>query len=219
MAYSNDVVRRARQRLESMKADRESQQQARLREVYDTLPRVREIDRQLRSSMVLAAQAAFTKGTDGKEALAQVREANLILQQERKALIADKFPPEYLDESPICSRCGGSGYIGSTMCVCLLELCRQEQKKELSLLAAGEQRFADFRLDYYPDRTDPKYGISARAVMTRTLDICRRYAADFTPRSGNLLLNGGTGLGKTFLSACIAREVADKGFSVAYESA
>ena len=62
MAYSNDVVRRARQRLESMKADRESQQQARLREVYDTLPRVREIDRQLRSSMVLAAQAAFFKG-------------------------------------------------------------------------------------------------------------------------------------------------------------
>ena len=219
MAYSNDVVRRARQRLESMKADRESQQQARLREVYDTLPRVREIDRQLRSSMVLAAQAAFLKGTDGKEALANVRQANLTLQQERKALIADKFPPEYLDESPICSRCGGSGYIGSTMCVCLLELCRQEQKKELSLLAAGEQRFEDFRLDYYPDRTDPKYGISARAVMTRTLDICRRYAADFTPRSGNLLLNGGTGLGKTFLSACIAREVADKGFSVAYESA
>ena len=219
MAYSNDVVRRARQRLESMKADRESQQQARLREVYDTLPRVREIDRQLRSSMVLAAQAAFLKGTDGKEALANVRQANLTLQQERKALIADKFPPEYLDESPICSRCGGSGYIGSTMCVCLLELCRQEQKKELSLLAAGDKRFADFRLDYYPDRTDPKYGISARAVMTRTLDICRRYAADFTPRSGNLLLNGGTGLGKTFLSACIAREVADKGFSVAYESA
>lgn len=219
MAYSNDVVRRARQRLESMKADRESQQQARLREVYEALPRVREIDRQLRSSMVLAAQAAFLKGTDGKEALANVRQANLTLQQERKTLIADKFPPEYLDESPICSRCGGSGYIGSTMCVCLLDLCRQEQKKELSLLAAGDKRFEDFRLDYYPDRTDPKYGISARAVMTRTLDICRRYAADFTPRSGNLLLNGGTGLGKTFLSACIAREVADKGFSVAYESA
>ena len=219
MAYSNDVVRRARQRLESMKADRESQQQARLREVYEALPRVREIDRQLRSSMVLAAQAAFLKGTDGKEALANVRQANLTLQQERKTLIADKFPPEYLDESPICSRCGGSGYIGSTMCVCLLDLCRQEQKKELSLLAAGDKRFEDFRLDYYPERTDPKYGISARAVMTRTLDICRRYAADFTPRSGNLLLNGGTGLGKTFLSACIAREVADKGFSVAYESA
>jgi len=30
---------------------------------------------------------------------------------------------------------------------------------------------------------------------------------------------GGTGLGKTFLSACIARTAADKGFSVAYESA
>ena len=95
MAYSNDVVRRARQRLESMKADRESQQQARLREVYEALPRVREIDRQLRSSMVLAAQAAFLKGTDGKEALANVRQANLTLQQERQALpeLRSALPP------------------------------------------------------------------------------------------------------------------------------
>ena len=41
----------------------------------------------------------------------------------------------------------------------------------------------------------------------------------FTLDSGNLLLSGGTGLGKTFLSACIAREVAEQGWSVAYETA
>ena len=37
--------------------------------------------------------------------------------------------------------------------------------------------------------------------------------------SGNLLLTGGTGLGKTFLSAAIAREVSGKGFSVVYDTA
>jgi len=219
MAYSNDTVRRARQRLESMKADRESQQQARLQEVYTALPRVREIDKALRSSMVQAAQAAFLKGASGAEALAQARENNRILQEERKHLIGQAFPPEYLDESPICNRCGGSGYIGSTICVCLAELCRQEQKKELALLAAGDQTFDRFSLDYYPQRTDPKTGIPYRTVMTRTFEVCRKYAAHFSPGSGNLLFNGGTGLGKTFLSACIAREVAEKGFSVAYESA
>ena len=55
--------------------------------------------------------------------------------------------------------------------------------------------------------------------MARGYDICRNYAENFTPASGNLLFNGGTGLGKTFLSACIAREVAAKGYSVAYETA
>ena len=219
MAYSNEIVRRARQCLESMKADRESEQNARLQQVYAQLPRVREIDRQLRSSMVLAVQAAFQKGTDGKDALAQVRQANLALQQERKQLIAAAFSPEYLDESPICPRCGGSGYIGSTMCVCLGELCRQEQKKALSLLSVGNPDFSQFRLDYYSEQPDPKFGASPRTIMGKIFEICRNYAINFTPASGHLLFNGGTGLGKTFLSACIARTVTDRGFSVTYESA
>ena len=56
--------------------------------------------------------------------------------------------------------------------------------------------------------------------MEKVLTICRRYAAQF-PKGGatNLLFQGGPGLGKTYLSACIAREAADRGFSVCYDSA
>lgn len=216
MAYSTDVVRRARRELESRRADFESRQQARLLEIYEKLPRVREIDMQLRSSMVAAAQAAFLGGSGAME---QAKQANLQLQQERRALIAAAFSPEYLDDGPVCSHCGGSGYIGSTMCTCLAQLCRQEQKKELSLLACGEYSFADFHLEYYPDTVDPKYGVSPRAIMSRNVSLCRKYADGFSPVSGNLLFNGSTGLGKTMLSACIARAAAEKGYSVAYETA
>ena len=217
MAYSNDVVRRARARLASAKADRESQQQARLQQVYTQLPRIREIDLQLRRSMSLAAQAAFTKGADAAAAMEQVKQANLSLQAERKALLDAHFAPDYLNEQPICPTCGGSGYIGSAMCACLTELCRQEQKKELSVLAAGDQYFENFRLDYYSAAAQGRH--SPRSIMERTFTLCRQYAVGFTPASGNLLFNGGTGLGKTFLSACVAREVAEKGYSVAYETA
>lgn len=219
MAYSSDVVRRARARLEGMKADRESLQSARLQAIYEKLPRVREIDKQLRSSMVLAVQASFVKGEDGAESLAQVRQANMALQAERKELIATHFPVEYLDESPVCPICGGTGYIGATMCRCLNDLCRQEQKKEISLLSCGEHRFADFCLDYYSSEKAPNQFASPRVIMSRTLEVCRKYAENFTKNSGNLLFNGSTGLGKTMLSACIACEVAEKGYSVAYESA
>ncbi|MBQ4642125.1 MAG: ATP-binding protein [Oscillospiraceae bacterium] len=219
MAYSADVVRRARQALASAKADRESLQQARLQQVYEAIPRVREIDMLLRKSMALAAQAAFLDGGDAASAMEEVKQANLSLQAERKALIAAAFPAEFLDESPLCPHCGGSGYLGTAMCSCLQQLCRREQTKELSILTCGEQCFRDFHLEYYPDTVDPKFGVSPRTIMARTLETCRRYAEDFTPNSGNLLFNGGTGLGKTFLSACIAREVAQKGYSVAYESA
>ena len=105
------------------------------------------------------------------------------------------------------------------MCSCLQELCRQEQKKELSLLTCGEGDFDQFRLDYYPDRVDSTYGASPRMIMERNLRICRKYAEGFQPGSGNLLFTGGTGLGKTMLSACIATAVAEKGYCVAYETA
>ena len=140
-------------------------------------------------------------------------------QQEREALAAEYFEVGYLDDSPICQICGGSGYVGTNMCECLKELCRQEQKKEISILSGSKENFNQFRLDYYPDHYDPKYRVNPRSLMEEVLRSCRSYAATFTPASGNLLFVGGTGLGKTFLSACVARTVADRGYSVVYETA
>lgn len=219
MAYSNEVVRRARAELASRKADHESQTLARLHTAYAKVPRIKEIDMLLRKSMAIAMQTVFQTGSDAKAAMEEVKQANLALQAEKKVLIEANFGPGYLDETPICPKCGGSGYIGTSMCQCLQDLCRQQQEKEVALLANDGQHFGAFRLDYYSDRPDPKTGISPRAIMARGYDICRDYAEKFSSASGNLLFNGGTGLGKTFLSACIAREVAAKGYSVAYETA
>ena len=219
MAYSAEVVKRARARLAQAKEDRESENRQHLAEAYAKVPRIREIDILLRRTMAQAAQAAFLQGSDGREMMEQVRQQNLELQQERAILAMENFEAGYLDESPICDNCGGSGYVGSTMCECLRELCRQEQKKEVSILSGSRDTFNQFNLDYYPDRVDPKYGASPRTIMERNFQNCRRYALTFTPNSGNLLFVGGTGLGKTFLSACIARAVADRGYSVVYETA
>ena len=219
MAYSAEVVSRARARLAQAKEDRESENRQHLAEAYARVPRIREIDLLLRRTMAQAAQTAFLQGSDGRELLEQVRRENLELQQERAILAMENFEEGYLDDSPICESCGGSGYVGSNMCECLLELCRQEQKKEVSVLSGSRDTFNQFRLDYYPERVDPKYGASPRTIMERNLKICRGFALTFTPNAGNLLFVGGTGLGKTFLSACIARAVADRGCSVVYESA
>ena len=217
MRYSNDILRRAKVRLAEEKAAHEARQEARQQQLYNTLPQVKEIDQQLRTSMILAVQAAFAKGN--QDALTQVREKNQALQAQRRNLIEEHFPPEYANEGPLCPHCDGTGYIGTAMCICLEALCREEQKKELATLSAGVHTFDEFKLSYYPENPDPKYGVSARAIMTRTFDVCRKYAENFSMDSGNLLFNGGTGLGKTLLSACIARTAAEKGYSVAYESA
>lgn len=106
------------------------------------------------------------------------------------------------------------------MCDCLRELCRQEQKKELSqLIGSGRESFDRFRLDVYSSEFDPKLGASPRTLMQYIYNNALHYARTFTPESGSILMIGATGLGKTFLSACIARTVADRGYSVVYDTA
>ena len=217
MGYSTEVVRRARERLAQARDDRQRENREHLRIAYAQQPRLKEIDRALRMTMAKAAQAVFAGG-DAQKLMEQAKKENLELQRERERILREQFEPGFLDETPVCPVCAGTGYVGSTMCDCLAELCRQEQKKELTFLAAGRESFDQFRLDYYSDKPTSA-GYSPRSVMEKTYADCRRYAFGFSMASGNLLFSGNTGLGKTFLSACIARTVADQGYSVVYESA
>lgn len=221
MGYSEQVLRRARERLEQAKQERERENEVHRREAYARYPRLQEIDRELQMTMAQLMAATLRHGEDPTEAIGQIREKNLALQREREWILeAGDFEEGYLDDAPICAKCGGTGYEGNQMCSCLRELCRQEQKKELtSLLGSGRESFESFRLDVYSDLYDEKLGVSPRKLMQSNFNICRRYAQNFTPQAGNLLFSGATGLGKTFLSACIARQVADRGYSVVYETA
>ena len=218
MGYSIEVVRRARERLAQARSERERENREHLRIAYEQQPRLQEIDRQLRMTMAKAAMSAFAGG-DAERLMEEAKQQNLSLQRERRQIVEGCFEPGFLDERPICLVCSGSGYVGSTMCSCLAELCSQEQKKELTFLAAGQESFDQFRLDFYSDRIDPVTRISPRTLMEKTYKVCHRYAYNFQLGEGNLLFSGNTGLGKTFLSACIARVVAERGFSVVYESA
>ena len=69
MAYSAEVVKRARARLAQAKEDRESENRQHLAEAYAKVPRIKEIDLELRRTMARAAQAAFRQGSDGRELL------------------------------------------------------------------------------------------------------------------------------------------------------
>ncbi len=219
MAYSEAILRRAQERLAQAKADHEAEVAARMNSIYQQYPRLLEIDKAMRRSVSQAVAAAFRKGEDTVAAIAAIKEENLALQREREWILeANDLDENLLESTPFCPHCSGSGYVGAAMCECLRELCRQEQKKELSSLLGGKEHFDLFRLDYYPDEPDGQLGVSPRQLMENTYQHCRRYAKNFSRKSPSLLFTGDPGLGKTFLSACIARSVADSGYSVVYDT-
>ena len=221
MSLDGKLLKRARDRLDARRKQNEEAAARRREEVYDRNPRIRELDRRLRETVARAVTGAFSGGTDPVEALDAIREENLELQERRAMeLIRMGLPVDYLDDKYICPRCRDTGYDGTELCSCLMDLYKDEQRKDLSqLLKLGEQTFDSFDLNLYDDTPDPATGVSPRSVMTAVYDFCSEYAGNFSPSSLNLFLQGGTGLGKTSISTCIARVVSERGWSVVYETA
>lgn len=221
MGYDGKILRRATARYDEDKQRRAEEFRARQRICYGREPRLEEIDRELRLTMAKIVQSGLRRGTDPRSAIAALKEENLNLQRERGELLAGLgYPVDYLIEKPNCALCNDSGWTDDGMCRCLRDYYAREQNAELSqLLDLGHQSFETFRFDFYSRQTYPGRSTSPYQRMEKNFDTCRDYANEFSAKSGNLLLSGDPGLGKTFLSASIARVVSDHGHSVVYDTA
>lgn len=222
MAYDGKVMHLALQRFEEERQQRQTRFQERRESVFRRQPRLREIEGELCATMSRIISEALRQGTDPQPAVARLREENLRLQKEKRELLRQMgLPEDCLEEKPACPICGDTGYDGGRVCRCLRAYYAEEQQKELSrMLDLGNQSFDTFDLDWYPDHLEPGQRKSARQHMEeRVYNCCAEYAHHFGRKPENLLLFGAPGLGKTHLSAAIAREVSGKGFSVVYDTA
>lgn len=213
MGYEPAIVRAATERHAEARERRAAALTARYDRARAAVPELGELDRQLRQVIARVVSAALTKGADPAAAVAEQREKSLALQRRRAELLrAAGFDPAELDGAPQCPRCEDAGWAKGKMCVCLRALCAEEQAKALSsLLDLGGQSFETFSLDWYGQH---------RTEMSMVLEICREYASRFGRYPiKNLYFHGKAGLGKTFLSASIARVVVQRGYSVVYDTA
>ena len=221
MAYDKAVMRSA---LGQYRADldaRRARRQEKIRSLYARVPRLEEISDALRTTAAHAVAATFREGGDPAALVEALSRESLALQRERaELLVAAGYPYDFLEEKPACPLCGDEGFTDKGPCTCLLAYYTREQNRELSkMLDLGTQSFDTFNFKLYDDAPWPELGKSPRQAMEKIYDECRDYARDFGRTRGNLLFTGAPGLGKTFLSACIAREVSEAGFSVVYDTA
>lgn len=207
----------AREEKEKIRARSMAEDERRHDVAYRRVPELRRIDGMLAGLVGELAGAVLGDGRTPED----IRDESMSLLVRRAELLAENgWPSDWLDGAWDCPRCRDTGYVMGRACDCLRKLYDRERAKDLSaLLALGSESFETFDITLYDDTVpNPKTGLTAREQMEEVFGLCRDYAENFGADSINLLFHGGTGLGKTFLSGCIAREVSRKGFSVVYET-
>jgi len=193
--------------------------EARRAEAFAAVPELRDICLQLRA--VSAELVGLTaRGDADPDSVGSLRRRHGELMQKRRELLDGAgLPPDYLEIKRVCPLCGDNGFVGSEMCRCYLAELRRYAYMTSPLAASQpDADFSAFDLGFYSAEPDGT-GISPRRRMEETLSACRRFCENFSDGGNSLLFVGPTGLGKTFLSACIARELLGRGVDVVYDTA
>lgn len=193
-------------------------EQRRKEEVYQAVPRIAEIDRLIALSSIDAVRSRLKSGTD---TTASTKERNQSLIAEKKDLLrAHGYAEDYLKPIYTCTLCKDTGRIGQDYCSCFKQaaislLYRQSTLEQI----LQTENFEHFDLSYYPKEADGTHNLSPYENMRNILNKTKSFTESFDKDGGNLLFYGETGLGKTFLSNCIAKALLDTQHTVLYQSA
>lgn len=219
MALSNSQFQEVMRDYQTQQLDNKREQDKRIAQVHERVPQVRVLEQEI--TTCLAKLARKNLEGDGhacyelKELLADLREQKLVL------LKANGFSEHYMEMQYRCRHCQDTGYANGKRCHCFEEarielLYAQSNIRDL----LERENFQKFTYDYFDNKKMvPTLGMTQRAYMELVVRKCKAFIQEFPQKPGNLLFTGSTGVGKTFLTNCIAKELISQSISVIYLSA
>lgn len=217
MKINIQYIDQAQKELSVIRDRNKQYEESRRSDVYEKIPEYKELEKMLAATMTEAVSSLAN--SPGKTSVRTIFEKNRDIQKRMKELLEDcGYPADYLDPIHSCKKCEDTGNVDNEWCECLCRLTNELAAAELNENAPlSRSRFDNFKLDYYPQKSDDKKA-SPREIMQKNLDACKRFAEDFSGKGTGILMIGATGLGKTHLSLSIANVVIEKGFCVVYIS-
>lgn len=194
-------------------------QTKRLAEIYEKIPRYKEIDMEISVlSMSSAKKIMLLTDNAEKELLKQELRNDLELLEDEKIelLLINKIKPSYINSIFLCEKCEDTGYIGKSKCPCLQQKLINKYYEIANLTRFADSTFNDFNLNYYSKEIPDGKTISPYDNTSLIMRGALKFIDDFKTTKSNLVFTGQVGLGKTFISCCIANKLLQKGFTVLY---
>ena len=188
-------------------------------EIYRAVPAVQAVDQEIAETGVRAAKDRILgSGYDP----AVLKEKLSALSEERARMLQQAgYPEDALEMRYECPYCRDTGFVDGRKCRCFLDAQSRLLYDRYRLgNILQKENFAHFSFDWYSDTiTDEKTGLSPRQYAQIAYDRARFTAGHIGEAGSSLFLYGRTGLGKTFLTHCIAKEALDKGMTALYFTA
>ena len=197
-------------------------------EIYGKIPSIETIDEEI-SMSGLHFNKMILKGLINPEEASSKLHSKLSELQKKKAelLEANGYDKGYLETQFVCSKCKDTGYIyspkGTQKCSCYKQLAIEYLHANSNLKLTEDENFDSFSENMYPDTCDEaryQTQISPRQNILTIKQRCLSFIENFSnSEEKNLFFSGPTGVGKTFLSNCVAYELLKKGRTVIYYTA
>lgn len=223
---SSEVLTTLLTEYERKKRKAELDLESRKQDLYNKFPRLEEIESELNNFAINTAKNILSGNSNSLE---NFNKKISDLKLEKKQILKenniseDFFIPRYE-----CKICQDTGYVrensySSTLCSCLKQKLLDISYNKSNISNLNKENFDNFNINIFSDVTEPeKYhiNISPRKNILNIKENCIQFVEEFNnPDTKNLLFTGNTGLGKTYMSNCIANELIKKGKNVLYQTA
>ena len=192
-------------------------------------PRLQEIDNELTLNSIQATKAIIVSDQKEKASLlASLKKKNNSLIKEKNDFIKNLSKENnYLNPHFECKLCKDTGYVQKdgnlVMCSCLKQRIFDIAYNKSNMGNLERENFSNFNIRIFSDKADKalyKSDLSPRENMQIIREKAKNFIENFDdPEEKNLIFTGNTGVGKTFLTNCIANEMLKLGKTVLYQTA
>lgn len=219
MSLSNTQYNEIMRSFEKRQLHNRHLQEERFATVSNQIPQIEDLNRQITSVSLERAKLKIAGSDEGLNNLGNM--ISDLQMKKRQLLVEQGFPGNYLDPIYSCADCHDTGFHDGIKCHCF-------KQAEYALIFSQSHlmediktyQFDNFSLDYYPkNMIDDKSSASSYDLASIALHACEEFTEQFSDQFQNIFLYGSVGIGKTFLSNCIANNILSQGYSVLYLTA
>ena len=222
----NTILKSLLKEYEKKKYYKELEFEEKKQEFLNSHEELKEINNILNKCAIDISKAILSGNQENIETSKKIYEEKKRIEEE--ILNKMNFPKDLIETDYDCKICKDTGYVldlnhKSILCNCIKQKLYNEQYNKSNIGNLNLQNFSNFNYNVYSDEANKekyKSNISPRENIKQIVNISKKFIDNFDDSSEkNLLFTGNTGLGKTFLSNCIAKELLDKNKTVLYQTA